>query len=158
MKIQRKPPQFNLEKLYASPFTYERKYRPDGSIYWEKLTDPNPTTGIDALDDFLRYLRSGYRTVKSIASLIGVTPPELNAFVKILTGQNASEFIRLYLVHQAQLMLKYTDLTVDEIAQHCSFSSNSNLTQSFIPVVGVSPKIYRYQHQGPLDRGRFRIK
>lgn len=158
MNTERKAPQFSLDKLYASPFAYERKYRPDGSIYWEKVTDSIPATGIDALDDFLRYLRAGNRTVKGIASLMGITATDLNAFLKILTGQYASEFIRLYMVRYAQQMLQYTDLNVDDIAKHCGFSSNSNLTQSFTPIAGVAPKIYRRQHQSKLDKGRFRIK
>lgn len=158
MKIERKPTQFNLEKLYTSPFTHERKFRPDGSCYWEKLTNQIPVTGIDALDDFLRHLRSGNRLVKNIASRMGITAAELNAFLKILTGQTASEFIRLYMVRQAQQMLKYTDLNVDDIARQCGFNNNSNLTQSFTPIVGIAPRMYRYQHQGKLDKGRFRIK
>lgn len=158
MKTERKTPQFNLDKLYASPFAYERKFRPDGSIYWEKVTDPVPATGIDALDDFLHHLRAGNRTVKGIASLLGITAAELSVFLKILTGQTASEFIRLYMVRQAQQMLQYTDLSVDDIAKHCGFGNNSNLTQSFTPIVGVAPRLYRYQHQSNLDEGRFRIK
>lgn len=158
MKTGKHTPQFTLEDLYASPFTHERKFRPDGSYYWEELTDRLPVTGIHVLDDFLRYLSSGNRMVKSIASLLGITSDELNVFLKIITGETASDFIRLYLLRQACDLLKYTDLTVDEIAKHCSFGNNSNLTQSFTPVMGVTPRIYRIEHQSKLDKGRFRIE
>lgn len=157
MKIEKRSPQFTLEQLYASPFTHERKFRPDGSIYWEKLEDPIPVTGIDMLDDFLRYLRAGNRSVKAIASMLGITTNELSAFLKILTGQTASEFIRLYLIYQARQMLQYTDWGIDDIARLCGFTNNSNLTQSFTPLVGIAPRPYRYQHQSRLDKGRFRI-
>lgn len=158
MKTENHNPQFTLEDLYASPFTYERKFRPDGSYYWEELTNLAPVTGIHVLDDFLRYLRAGNRMAKSIAKRIDVSPADLNIFLKILTGETTSDFIRMYLLRQACDMLKYTDLNVDEIAKHCSFGNNSNLTQSFTPVMGVTPRIYRYEHQSKLDRGRFRIE
>lgn len=157
MKITKKTPQFTLEQLYASPFTSERKFRPDGSIYWEELTDTIPITGIDALDEFLRLVRAGNRTVKVIASLMGLSTIELNAFLKILTGHSPSEFIRFFMFRQAQQLLQYTDLTIDDIAKRCGYRNNANLTQSFTPVAGVTPSIYRRQHQRKLDRGRFRI-
>lgn len=158
MKTGKNTPQFSLEELYIPPFTHERKFRADGSYYWEEVTNLVPVTGIHVLDDFLRYLRSGNRMVKSIASQIGIGSDELNVFLKILTGETASDFIRLYLLRQACDMLKYTDLTVDKIAKHCSFGNNSNLTQSFTPLMGVTPRIYRIEHQSKLDRGRFRIQ
>lgn len=68
------------------------------------------------------------------------------------------EFIRLYMVRQGQQLLQYTDLTVDDIAEHCGFRNNSNLTQSFTPIAGVPPRMSRRQHQRRLDRGRFRVK
>lgn len=158
MKTEIHTPQFTLEQLYTPPFAYERKFRPDGSYYWEKLTDLTPATGINVLDDFLRHLRAGNRVVKSIASLIGIAPAELNVFLKILTGETASGFIRLYMLRQARDILQYTDLTIDEIAKYCGFGNNSNLTQSFTPLVGIPPRLFRKQHQRKLDKGRFRIE
>ena len=151
-------PQFNVEKLYVTPFIYERKFHPDGRSYLEEITVEIPATGIDVLDDFLRHVRAGNRSVQNIASQIGVAAVELNAFIKVLTGQTISEFIRLYMLHHAQQLLKYTDLSVDEIAHHCGFVNNSNLTQSFTPIVGMPPREYRYQNQSRLDKGRFRLE
>lgn len=62
-----------------------------------------------------------------------------------------SEFIRFGMVYRARQLLGYSDLAIDDIARHCGFRNNSDLTQSFVPIAGVTPRRYRYQRKS--DRG-----
>ena len=58
------------------------------------------------------------------------------------------QYIQIEKISAAEKMLMYTDASIEKIALHFSFSSQSNFGTIFKKITGMSPANYRkYNHQ-----------
>lgn len=92
--------------------------------------------------EVLQHFRSE-RSVAFYADRLCMTPKHLSAVVKEITQHTASELIDHYVVMEAKIMLKETDLTIQEIAARLNFANQSFFGKYFKHLTGFSPTNYR---------------
>lgn len=83
------------------------------------------------------------RQVSYYAEKLCITPKHLSAVVKDISGHTAGDWIENYVGMEAKVLLKSTDLTVQEIASRLNFSSQSFFGKYFKHLTGQSPTEYR---------------
>lgn len=66
--------------------------------------------------------------------------------VKQVSGSTPKELIDNVVVAEIKVMLRYTDLTVQQIAYHLDISSESFLCRFFLRMTGFTPLEYRKKH------------
>jgi AraC family transcriptional regulator, transcriptional activator of pobA len=81
--------------------------------------------------------------VADYAELLHVTPNHLNRTIKEISGRTASDHIAEMLLQEAKALLKYTDLSVAEIAYRLQFSEPSSFSRFFKKEADLTPVGYR---------------
>lgn len=97
----------------------------------------------DLSDSFLRLLARHYRqhrTVAYYAEALNITPKYLAAAIKRITGRPILDWIHEAVLIDAKMLLRTTDLTVQEISERLNFSSPSAFVQFFRRKTGTTPK------------------
>lgn len=82
-------------------------------------------------------------TVEEIAASTGYSASYFSHIFTEETGLSPYQFVMRSRLDQAQLLLKTTRLTVQEIAFQCGFNSAANFCYTFRRMVGVSAHDYR---------------
>ena len=93
--------------------------------------------------DLLREYCSTERSVEFYASKMGITPKYLSLILKKKSGRNASKLIDEAVVYEAKRLLKYSGMSINEIALKLNFASQSFFGKYFKQRVGVSPSRYK---------------
>lgn len=83
------------------------------------------------------------RQVSYYAEKLCITPKHLSAVVKDISGRTAGDWIENYVGMEAKVLLKSTDLTVQEIALKLNFANQSFFGKYFKHITGMSPTEYR---------------
>ncbi len=83
------------------------------------------------------------RGVKFYAGELCLTPNYLSGAIKEYTGKTATEWVDGYVILEAEIMLRDSDVSVQEIACRLNFPSQSAFGKYFKKHVGLSPKQYR---------------
>lgn len=81
-----------------------------------------------------------YRTVQFYADKLNITPKYLTTAIKKATGRPVLEWLHEAVLIEAKMLLKTTDLTVQEISDRLNFSSPSAFVQFFKKHTGTTPK------------------
>jgi AraC-like DNA-binding protein len=84
-----------------------------------------------------------------LAALAGMTPAAFSRFFRRTTTKTPTEYIHELRVGHACHLLIESDLSIATIALRCGFANLSNFNRRFLHVRGVTPSIYRRQHQEP---------
>lgn len=85
------------------------------------------------------------RQVSYYAEKLFITPKHLSSVVKEIAGVTAGDLIEHYVILEAKMLLKKSDMTIQEIATSLNFSNQSFFGKYFKHVIGVSPTVYRKQ-------------
>ena len=83
-----------------------------------------------------------HRTVEEFAKMLHVTPNHLNKCVKKTLNKTAQTLLNEMLALEAQSLLKYSNLTISQIAYNLYRSSPSNFSRFFKKQTGFSPSDY----------------
>jgi AraC family transcriptional regulator, transcriptional activator of pobA len=83
------------------------------------------------------------RHVADYAQLLTITPNHLNKIIKEQTGRTASDFISDMLLMEAKALLKYTELSISEIAYRLDFTDPSHFNKFFKKETTHTPLSYR---------------
>jgi len=83
------------------------------------------------------------RQVSFYADKLCITPKHLSAVVKEISGQTAGSWIENYVLMEAKVLLKTTDLTIQQIAMNLNFSNQSFFGKYFKHLTGMSPSEFR---------------
>ena len=83
------------------------------------------------------------RTVGFYADKICVTPKYLSALIKEVSGKSAAEWIDDYVILEAKTLLKFSDMSIQEIAYSLNFSTQSFFGKYFKHQTGMSPSEYK---------------
>ena len=83
-----------------------------------------------------------HRTVEAFAKMLHVTPNHLNKCVKKTLNKTAQSLLNEMLILEAQSLLKYSNLTISQIADKLYRSSPSNFSRFFKNQTGISPSSY----------------
>ena len=97
-------------------------------------------------DKFMKLLGDYHTKEKSLkfyADKMFLTPKYVSGMIKAYSGKSALAWINEYVVLEAKMMLRYTDMTVQEIAYSLNFPTQSAFGKYFKQQAGCSPKNYR---------------
>lgn len=111
---------------------------------------PEPESGESRarslFDRFMRLLGAYHTKERSLtfyADMMCLSPKYVSAMIKAYSGKAALEWINEYVVLEAKMMLRYTDMRVQEIAYALNFTTQSAFGKYFRQQTGVSPRHYR---------------
>ncbi len=97
-------------------------------------------------------------SLKSIASLLFISPSNLSRIFKAQSGRLFSEYLRDVRLTYAAKLLEETDFTVERIVSECGGVDVSSFYRNFREAFGMSPQIYKQIKQSKnksdnLERG-----
>lgn len=95
---------------------------------------------------FIIAVSEDFRTERQVASYarkLFITPKHLSSVVKEISGRTAGDWIENYVIMEAKVLLKTTDMTIQEIAVYLNFANQSFFGKYFKHHTGVSPTLYR---------------
>jgi AraC family L-rhamnose operon regulatory protein RhaS len=81
--------------------------------------------------------------LEHIANQFHKSADHLNRYFKLQTGSTLKDYITGYKLALIQTRLKYSDLTISEIAQELNFTDDSHLNKIFKKVHGITAKQYQ---------------
>ncbi|MDE5870546.1 MAG: helix-turn-helix domain-containing protein [Muribaculaceae bacterium] len=111
-----------------------------------ELLESSPDSAARLSDRFIKLVKDKFKTERFLefyADELGVTPKHLSRTVKAQTGYSAASWIERFLILEAKILLKSTNLTVQQISDTLNFPTQSFFGKYFKKNVGVSPKFYR---------------
>lgn len=94
-------------------------------------------------DRFFRLLATNYKTNRSVkfyADKLNLTPKYLSTAIKRITGRPILDWIHEAILIDAKMLLRTTDMTVQEISEQLNFSSPSAFVQFFKKHTGKTPR------------------
>lgn len=86
------------------------------------------------------------RNVSFYARQLGITPKYLSSIVKEVSGKTAARWIDESVILEAKALLKYSGMSIQEIAYELNFSTQSFFGKYFKQHTGTSPS--RYKRRG----------
>lgn len=97
-------------------------------------------------DRFLALVQDHFRSERFLdfyAKKMEVTPKHLSRTVKSQTGYTAVEWIERFVILEAKVLLKSSNLNIQQIADELNFPSQSFFGKYFKKLTGMSPKEFR---------------
>lgn len=94
-------------------------------------------------DKFMLLLNTHHtkeHSVKFYAYQMNLTANYLSGVIKEFSGKSAAEWIDEYVILEAQTLLKYSGMSIQEIAYHLNFATQSSFGKYFKQQTGMSPK------------------
>jgi len=85
------------------------------------------------------------REVNFYAEKLCITPKYLSSMIKDISGRSAAEWIGEFVILEAKSLLKYSDMTIQEIAYSLHFPTQSFFGKYFKHHTGMSPSKYKMQ-------------
>lgn len=95
---------------------------------------------------FLRLAERNFRSERFLpfyAAKMKITPKHLSRTIKQQTGLTAAEWLDRYIILEAKVLLKSSNLNVQEISDHLNFPSQSFFCKYFKRATGMSPSQFR---------------
>lgn len=83
------------------------------------------------------------RSVTFYAERLCISPKYLSSMIKKQTGKSAAQWIDDYVILEAKNLLKYSEMSIQEIAYQLNFSTQSFFGKYFKHLTGMSPTEYR---------------
>lgn len=84
--------------------------------------------------------------LENMAAEFHKSADHLNRYFKLQTGSTLKDYITSYKLALIQTRLKYSDLTISEIAQELNFTDDSHLNKIFKKVHGITAKQYQNKY------------
>ncbi len=104
------------------------------------------------IDDFMRLVEESdgrIRRVDDFASQLNVTPKYLSTILKEVMNRRPSTYIQLYTLKAIERRLRFTDMTMQEIANDLNFPNPSFFGKYCKEHLGMTPLEYRMKyHKG----------
>ena len=86
-----------------------------------------------------------YKSVKSYADILNITPKHLSETTKECLGESALHFIHKRVIKEVQYLLCYSDMSIKQISSYLDFENISDFGRFFKHHEGLSPKAYQLQ-------------
>lgn len=103
---------------------------------------------------FLQMLSEHYKEERSVgfyARQLCITPKYLTTLVKRISNKSVSEWIEIYVILEAKMLLKYSGLSIQEIAYTLNFPNQSFFGSYFKRNTGLSPSQYKDADNNPEE-------
>ena len=101
------------------------------------------------LKQFTPLLGEHFREERSVgfyARQLCITPKYVTTLIKRISGQSVSEWIDNYVILEAKTLLKYSTMSIQEIAYYLNFPNQSFFGSYFKRNTGMSPSQYKAQN------------
>lgn len=95
---------------------------------------------------FLHILGEHYKRERALsfyASQLCITPKYLTTLIKRVSGRSAAEWIDQYVTMEAKNLLRYSTMSIQEVAYHLNFPNQSFFGKYFKHQTGYSPSAYK---------------
>ncbi|RFS26745.1 helix-turn-helix domain-containing protein [Chitinophaga silvatica] len=117
----------------------DREILDDHKIYQQRI----PKEKIREFKYLLEKYFATHRSASFYASNLNITTNYLNKLCQNQEGMSCGDMIRRRIIVEAQRLLRYTALSVIEIAQQLEFESSSYFITFFKRNVGITPERFR---------------
>ena len=119
-----------------------------GNLYkcYEPFRDEVGTNQGRMSTQFLALVQQNYKKERFLdfyASKLDITSKHLSRTIKSQTGFTAVEWIERFVILEAKVLLKSTNLNIQQIADELNFPSQSFFGKYFKKYTGMSPKEFR---------------
>ena len=97
---------------------------------------------------FIKCLYENYKSERSVAyyaAQLHITPKYLTTVIKSVSGRSAAEWIDEYVILEAKNLLRYSSMSVQEVAYALNFSNQSFFGKYFKQHTSMSPTKYKMQ-------------
>ena len=116
----------------------------DDQLRQEELTSSSHKKRI--IDNFMKLVEESdgrIRRVDEFASQLNITPKYLSTILKEVMNRRPSTYIQLYTLKAIERRLRFTDMTMQEIANDLKFPNASFFGKYFKERTGMTPLEYR---------------
>ncbi|GGG54247.1 helix-turn-helix domain-containing protein [Paenibacillus radicis (ex Gao et al. 2016)] len=104
------------------------------------------------VDSIKVYIKESYAdselTLYRVAEQVGRPWKYISQIFKEVTGINLSEYLEKVRMENAEILLRESDLTMEEISEKVGYSSSHSFRRAFKRVTGVPPSSYRQSAEG----------
>ncbi len=117
-----------------------------GYIPFQALKTQIPSAQGRIADKFIKLVQENFKSERFLdfyAGKLGITAKHLSRTIKAQTGISAVNWIERYVVLEAQVMLKSSNLNIQQISDELNFKSQSFFGKYFKKFTGLSPKEFR---------------
>ena len=110
-------------------------------------------TNTSKIQDIINYIHLNiYETNKlnnkTLADQFNISATYISQYFKKEMDISLKKYILSYKVNLAENRLKYTDLTLSEIASELGFTDSSHLDKTYVSYKGITPGAFRQQQRG----------
>lgn len=109
-------------------------------------SNANETRAQQIFNKFMKLLsiyHTKERSLQFYAGKMFLTPKYVSGIIKSYSGKGALDWINEYVILEAKMMLRYSDMNIQEIAYTLNFPTQSAFGKYFKQLLGISPKQYR---------------
>ena len=120
----------------------------DIQCHRQQVTRQYKTRKEEIMAKFILLVSENFREQRQVSfysDQLCVTSKHLSAVVKEISGRTAGDWIENYVTVEAKVLLRSTDMTIQEIATRLNFSNQSFFGKYFKHQTGLSPTEYRKQ-------------
>lgn len=99
---------------------------------------------------FMQELSLHYKSERSVgfyASRLCITPKYLTTLIKKVSGHSAADWIDRYVILEAKNLLRYSSMSIQEVAYYLNFPNQSFFGKYFKHQTGMSPSAYKMQQR-----------
>ena len=150
-------PQYRFEDLYIMPCRERRIYSEDGKVSYVPIEQQRKLTGIHIFDVYVEYLAQCNSDINAFVDRYGLKVTDIDSLVFVLTGMRGVDFRQKYQVQIADDLLRYTDLTIAEVAKRSGIGSANNLYLTFKREFNLAPGYRRLRIRQEGDLGRYKL-
>ena len=111
-----------------------------------EVDSPIHNRAVEYFRQFTELLGEHYKHERSVgfyARQLCITPKYLTTLIKRISGKSVSEWIDNYVILEAKTLLKYSNMSVQEIAYYLNFPNQSFFGSYFKRNAGMSPSQYK---------------
>ena len=150
--------QFTINDLYISPFIHRRRYSEDGHMTYVALERNLQPTGINVMDEFLRYLSQGQSDIAAFCKRNGTRVGDIDSLIFLLTDMRGVDFRQAYQMRMVDDLLRYISLPVADVAHRSGLGSRTNLYFAYKRDFKCSPTDRREQLQKQGDEDLYKVE
>ena len=150
-------PQFKFDDLYITPLRLKRRYTEDGNVSYVELERKMEPTGIRLFDAYLQFLTAGESDLQVFADRHGLKLTDIDSMVFVLTGMRGVDFRQKYQVRIADQLLRWTDISIAEVAKRAGLGSANNLYLTYKREFNLAPGYRRQRIRQPGDVGSYKL-
>ena len=90
-------------------------------------------------------------TVEDIAAFCDLNRNYLGRIFKDAMNQTLQHFLMYYRMNRAAELLRFSDLTVNEIGKQCGYPNQLHFSRAFKNIFGISPNHWREKNRNRAD-------